>query len=177
MARKRKPGPRYKGGKRRPEYDHGNERAREMRRRYGVHYTTPLGRLYAAGMLADSQQLATDRYQAGKRFSAVYSRILVHDGYRCPLDDTPRGLANFDPPDPDKLERDHDWLLAVMAEMDATGVRLWLDQCLSKAFTDHGPYWVERLLAHRPTGFDDLKLSELRTALDILCCGKRRRAA
>lgn len=71
MAKRRgrssKPGKRTKSGRlardgyAQPLYDCGNERVQALSARYGTHYSTALGRAYAAGLLGEPQE-ALNRY-------------------------------------------------------------------------------------------------------------------
>src|SRR5690606_6642415 len=67
-----------------PIYDHGTERAQARFKRFGTHGATALGRAYASGLLGDEQE-ASIRYDAGKRFSRLYSALIEQGRYRCPL--------------------------------------------------------------------------------------------
>lgn len=156
-----------------PTYDKGSERVQAMRARFGTYYNTPLGRAYAAGLLGDldkEAELALNRYQAGRRFASLYTKIIGSDVYRCALDRTPRGAAN-DIEDPEVLEREkaeQDWLFDAMAQLDRSGTRPWLDQLLSRLNTDAGPYWLDALLAGGKQPADTCILKAATDALDIL---------
>lgn len=167
-GRKRKAGDRYPGGKLRPAYDHGSEWVQARTARFGVHYNTALGRAYAAGLLGDD---ADDRYQGGKKFARVYQRMFGGEVYRCPLDDTPRG-ANDDA-GPVMSTHDRDWMFAAMDSLDVAGVRPYLDQLISRLHTDHGPPWLDRLLAKGRDPCDRMLLAAACKALDIVSPPKR----
>lgn len=148
-----------------PAYDHGNERIQAARARYGVHYSTALGRAYAGGLLGDR---ADDLYAGGKRFVMVYRRLIGGEAYRCPLDDSPRGenVVELEPTDRDR--RDHEWLFAAMDELDVAGVRPWFDQLISALNHDHGPEWMDRLLKGGRDPIDRMMLDTAIKALAIL---------
>jgi hypothetical protein len=183
MARKGRPssrsGKREKNGRLKrnsyaePSYDKGSEWVQAMRERFGTYYNTPLGRAYAAGLLGDlntEAELALNRYQAGRRFASLYTKIIGSDVYRCALDRTPRGAAN-DIEDSEALERDkaeQDWLMNAMDKVDRSGTRPWLDQLLSRLNTDAGPYWLDALLAGGKHPADTRVLNAALGALDIL---------
>lgn len=167
-GRKRKQGARYPSGKLRPAYDKGSDWVQGQHEKYGTHYSTALGRAYAAGLLGDEDHDGLARYQAGKRFVRIYSRFIGGEAYRCPLDQTPRGsnIVDFEANDQD--QRDHDWLHRVMDELDEAGVRPWLDQLISRQHTDHGPCWLDRLLAKGKHPADRMMMDSAIRALDIL---------
>ena len=173
-GRKLKEGDRYKGGKLRQTYDKGTERAQAMTARYGTHYSTALGRAYAAGLLGEPQE-ALDRYQAGKRFVRIYSRCIGGSPYRCPLDQTPRGSNVIDFEATEQDQRDHDWLHEAMTLMDKAGVRPWLDQLITACHTDHGPAWLDRILHGGKHPADAMMLKAAVEALDILAPHRRPR--
>lgn len=145
-GRKRKDGARYKGGKLRPVWDRGNPRVEVMRAKFGEHYSTGLGRAFATGLLdrdgmKRDEELGKHRYQAGKRFARLSARFFP-DGYRCPLDRTPRGGNPLDGP------RDaEDWIWFLAASDRIGFAREWIAPLL--IVTDAGPQWLDDLLAQR----------------------------
>lgn len=172
MARKGRPsksGKRHPGGQlvRQPKYDHGSEWVQAMRARYQTHYNTALGRAYSAGLLNTNADIALDLYQGGKRFARIYNRIIGGETYRCPLDRTPRGsLTETEITEQDM--RDKEWLFAAMASLDNTGLRPWLDQLITRAHTDHGPPWMDRLLNGGKDPADLMLLKAATKALEIV---------
>ena len=175
MARRGRPskaGKRHPNGRRvhEPSFDKGSEWVQARREKYQTHYNTALGRAFAAGLLADDADLALDRYQGGKRFARVYNRIIGGETYRCPLDRSPRGMAG-ERVEPERLEfeaRDQEWLFAAMSSLDAAGCRPYLDQLVTSAHTDHGPAWLDRMLAGGADPCDQMLLDAALSALDIL---------
>jgi hypothetical protein len=171
-GRKRKAGDRHRCGKLKrqpnaPGFDKGSDWVQERRARFGVHYCTALGRAYAAGLLGDN---ADDRYMGGKQFIRVYQAIIGGEAYRSPLDDTPRGSSDHaDYVNP----RDHDWLFAAMDALDVAGVRPYLDQLIARSHTDHGPPWLDALLAGGKHPADLMLLKAACKALDILAPERR----
>lgn len=148
-------------------HDKGSEWVQGRRAKYGTHYSTALGRAYAAGLLGDDAQNADDRYIAGKRFARIYNRVIGGETYRCALDVSPRGgLTVVEISEHD--QRDRDWLFQKMKELDATGTRPWLDQLLSRLYTDTGPYWLDNLLAGGKHPADQMVLRSAIAALDVL---------
>ncbi|WP_260927396.1 hypothetical protein [Novosphingobium sp. 9] len=185
MGRKGRPskaGKREKNGRRQRSsagfelaYDKGSEWVQARRAKYGTHYNTALGRAFAAGLLADDEALALDRYQAGKRFARLYNRVVGGATYRCALDRSPRGAANV-APDLDRLEhdlRDQEWLFAAMASLDTAGCRPYFDQLITSLHTDHGPPWLDRLLDGGSDPLDKVLLDAAISALDILAPARR----
>lgn len=172
MARKgrpRKQGERYPSGKLRPVYDKGSDRIQAMRDRFGTFYNSPIGRLYAAGLLG-SEEEALPRYQAGARFARLYSRHIQQGTYRCALDTTPRGMLH-DMDDDEANEREHrqqEWLFAAMDSLDVSGCRPYFDQIITTLHTDHGPDWADRLLAGGKDPCDKMLLDAAIRALDII---------
>jgi hypothetical protein len=167
-----KAGKRHPNGRRvhEPTYDKGSEWVQERRAKYQTHYSSALGRAYAAGLLADDAEVALDRYQAGKRFARVYNRIFGGETYRCALDRSPRG-GHSEASDADRLEyeaRDQEWLFSAMASLDSAGCRPYLDQLLAARHTDVGPDWLDRLLAGGKDTRDQMLLKAAINALDIV---------
>lgn len=173
-GRPRKAGKRERNGRLQRDgsaslYDKGSERVQSMRERFGTYYNTALGRAYAGHLLGDEEQ-ALNRYQAGRRFASLYTRIIGGDAYRCALDRTPRGAAN-DMEDSETIEReqrDQHWLLTAMEQLDASGNRPWFDQLISSLHTDQGPYWLDALLAGGKNPADTMILKAAIRALDII---------
>lgn len=177
MARKGRPsksGKRYPGGKRVPvtPHDKGSEWVQAMREKYQTHYSTALGRAYAAGLLHEDASIALDLYQGGKRFARVYNRVCGGETYRSPLDRTPRGSeSEIEAYEHDK--RDRDWLFFVMDSLDDGGLRPWLDQLLARQHTDHGPVWLDRLLAGGKDPADQMVLKAAVCALEVVAPPRR----
>lgn len=175
MARRGRPskaGKRHPNGRRVHEasFDKGSDWVQARREKYGTHYGTALGRAFAAGLLAEDTDVALDRYQGGKRFARVYNRIVGGETYRCALDRSPRGCA-VAPMDPDAAEhevREQDWLFSMMTMLDAAGCRPFLDQLITVSHTDHGPDWLDRMLAGGRDPCDQVLLDAAISALDIL---------
>lgn len=176
-GRKLTPGKRYPGGKRKPApiaYDRGSEWVQAQRARYGEHYSSALGRAYAAGLLGEGND-AKRLYDGGKAFVRAYRRIYGGEGYRCPLNDDPRStgfeMANSGILDDDR--RCRDWLRAVSDSLDVAGVRPWLDQLIHSLYVDAGPPWLDRLLAGGKDSADRMFLDAALQALDIIAPAKR----
>lgn len=172
-GRKRKLGKREPNGRiqRTPEmrYDKGTERTQAMRERFGDHYSTAIGRAYSAGLLGHGQQ-GLDRYTEGKRFARVYARLIARP-YRCPLNDTPRGLAGD--ADHERERREQDWFFDMARKLDDEGLRPWLDQLLSDIYTDAGPYWLDAILNGGKHPADHAVLECAVKALDVLTPKRR----
>lgn len=144
----------------------GSEWVQAQQAKYQTHYSTALGRAYAAGKLGEDES-ALDRYQGGKRFARVYNRVIGGETYRCPLDRTPRGsLGEIEASEQEQW--DHDWLFEAMAALDNAGLRPWLDQLLTRAHTDHGPPWLDRLLEGGKDPADAMVLKVALNALDVV---------
>lgn len=150
-GRKRKDGKRTSGGRlsRSAEsiearYDRGSEWVQIMRAKYGESYNSALGRAYAAGLLGEGVE-AKDRYDKARKFVSLYRAVIGRDRYRCPLNQAPRGMD--DRPHDERDSLNQDWLLVNMERIDVTGCRPFFDQLTSHLYTDHGPLWLDRLLA------------------------------
>lgn len=174
-GRPRKPGKRYKSGDLKPVYDKGSERIAAASARFGTHYSSALGRAYAAGLLGDGDR-AFDRLNGGKKFAQLYTRTFGGTVYRCALDRSPRGPIE-DPAqeDPQRDQMGRDWLAKVMRELDGAGCRPWLDQLISSAYVDTGPQWLDRLILGCGKKPDQTLLDAAIAALDILAPPKRSR--
>lgn len=172
-GRKRKAGPRTKGGRLKqdgypyPKRDKGSEWVQARRSRFGEHYGSALGRAYAAGLLGDEAE-ARIRLDVGKKFARLYSRFIEVRRYTCPLGrDVPAHSVTL-APDPMRAKQDQDWLFDAMVKLDDDGARPWLDQLLSEAFTDTGPAWLERLLGDGKHPADAMVLKAAIRALDAI---------
>lgn len=150
-GRKRKQGKRTKAGQLsrvgQPRYDKGSEWVQAMRDRFGEHYNSPIGRAFASGLLDDpaDETRAKVRFDAARKFASLYRRVMGGDFYRCALNDSPRGQENHTR-DAEREADDQAWLLTNMARIDNSGCRPFFDQLTSRAFTDYGPPWLDRLL-------------------------------
>lgn len=169
-GRPRKQGKRHPGGKlvQAVTYDKGSDWVQGQRDKYQTHYNTALGRAFAAGLLGEDQAVALDRYQGGKRFVRVYSRCIGGQAYRCALDRTPVGAESIEYADHERDRREHDWLHAAMNSMDDAGCRPYFDQLITRAHTDHGPPWLDRMLNGGKDPADAMVLKAAICALDIL---------
>lgn len=176
-GRKPKPGKRYPNGKRKPQpqaatFDRGSEWVQRQRERFGEHYSSALGRAYAAGLLGeDAQRL----YDAGKHFARIYNAVIGPVVYRCALNDEPRGLSLVaaDPDMDERHARQKDWLFSVMDALDVDGTRPWLDQLIHVNYTDSGPPWLDHLLHGSKDPVDRMFLDAAIRALDIIAPAKR----
>jgi len=173
-GRPRKAGKRHPGGRlvHEPLLVKGSDWVQAQQAKYQTHYNTALGRAYAGGLLAGDEAIALDRYQGGKRFARVYNRIIGGETYRCALDRTPRGSES----EIEAFEndaRDKDWLFAAMSSLDNAGVRPWLDQLITRAHTDRGPLWLDRLLAGGKDPADTMVLKAAILALEILAPARK----
>lgn len=124
----------------------GSEWVQGMTERYGQDYGSALGRAYASGLLGEGNE-AKVRYDAGKRFSRLYSALIEQGRYGCPLGRETRstGSAVAIMAHPRAVE-DQDWLFAAMNALDSLGLRPWLDQLILDAYHDRGPYWLDAML-------------------------------
>lgn len=145
-GRKRKSGSRYPGGKLRPAFDKGSRWVQERKERFGEHYSTALGRAYAAGLLGEGSE-AKNRYDAGKKYARLYRRVIGGEFYRCPLDDTPRGNVIAIATDLD--EDDQKWIYAAIDSLHQDGSRPYFEQLVTRQNTDTGPPWLDRILEVR----------------------------
>ena len=176
-GRKRKQGKREPNGRiQRDSYsfDKGSEWVQSRRARFGEHYSTALGRAYAAGLLGEEAE-AKGRYDAGKRFMRLYQRFIGGSAYACPLDRSPRGENVVELEISDQQEREHDWLFAAMDSMDVAGCRPYFDQLISIVNVDHGPLWLDRLLNGSKDPVDLMLLKGALRALDVITPELRQR--
>lgn len=150
----------------------GSEWVQAQQAKYQTHYSTALGRAYAGGLLAQTEELALDRYQGGKRFARIYNRVCGGETYRCPLDRTPRGSeGEIEACENDA--RDREWLFAVMDSLDDAGLRPWLDQLITRVNTDYGPTWLDRLLDGSKDPCDLRVLDAAVKALDVVAPARK----
>ena len=167
-GRPRKSGKRHPNGKlkQEPYFDRGSEWVQSRVAKYDTHYTTALGRAYAAKLLGDEAE-SQDRYEGGKRFARVYNRVFGGETYRCALDPTPHGAAgNCEASE--YIAKERAWILDVIRDLDAAGLRPWLDQLISRLYTYHGPPWLDRLIADQNNQADLLLIQAARDALDVV---------
>lgn len=172
-GRPRKSGKRHPGGKlvQVERFDRGSDWVQGQQAKYQTHYNSALGRAYAGHLLGDEAE-AQDRYMGGKRFARIYNRVIGGETYRCPLDRTPRG-SETETEARENDQRDHDWLFAAMRSLDDGGLRMWLDQLLTRAHTDDGPAWLTRLLDGGRDPCDLVILKAALKALDIVAPVRR----
>lgn len=142
-----------------------------MRARYGDHYSSPIGRAFAAGLLGDGTE-ANERYHTARKFASLHRRVFGGDVYRCALNQSPRG-AN-DQPLTDKDVADQEWLIEAMGKLDCSGCRPFFDQLISRQFTDYGPSWLDRLLATAHKDKRDMIVMDAAVkAIDTIVSGRR----
>ena len=176
MGRKSKTGARTKSGRLKrdnypaPVYDRGSDWVQQQRAHFGEHYSSALGRAFAAHLIGEDQQ-AKDRYDAGKKFARVYNRVIQTRTYRCALDTSPHG--NVVALEADHDHREQDWLFNAMADLDVAGLRPWLDQLISPVYVDTGPKWLDRLLKGGRDPVDRMLLDTAVKALDMLVPERR----
>jgi hypothetical protein len=166
-GRPRKSGNRTKSGQLsragKPARDKGTDRIAAQIERYGGHYCTAIGRAYAAGLLGEGQE-AQDRYQAGKRFARLYTRLIA-PSYRCPLNDTPQGGGT---PDHERDQADQDWLFDMGDKLNRAGLRPWFDQLTGDQHHDTGPRWLDNLLDGKTHPGDVMVLEAAIAGLDLI---------
>ena len=148
MARKRKRGDKRKrtaSGQlsRAGQRTQPSEWVQEQRERFGDHYGSALGRAFITGHLGEGSE-AKARLDAGNLFTMRYARVFGTQEYTCPLDDSVGGAARFDD---DRAREERRRVLDTIADLDRAGLRPWLDQLLSRQYTDTGPYWLDKLIA------------------------------
>jgi hypothetical protein len=145
-----------------------------QRARFGNYYTTALGRAFVTGLLGEGNE-GKDRYDNACKFVRLYVRFIGGSGYRCPLDDTPRG-GNVVELVTDHQADDHDWLFKNMDRMDRSGGRSFFDQLISSLHADHGPYWLDALIDGGKHPADKAVLAAALKALDAIGPVNRRAA-
>ncbi len=174
MARKgrpRKPGRRTDTGK--PiravtPHDKGNDRVQALRERFGEHYSTALGRAYAAGLLGE-ETLARVRYDAGKRFQRAVERFFEVGRVRCPLGQERRSGGVSVQLEANPYEADEwQWVCGMADWLSFTGLRPWLDQLTLGLYHDADPYWLAALLDGGKHPADLAVLDTVIKALDLI---------
>lgn len=114
-------------------------------KRYGQHYCWALGRAYASGLLGHGEE-AKDRLQGAIKFVRLSNLFFGGEFYTCPLDDSPRGGNVVDLTIPEHQEHNRDWLRKASTSMENAGVRPYMEQLVTRAHTDSGPVWLDRML-------------------------------
>lgn len=174
-GRKSKPGARHKCGKLKQPASpdnrvKGSEWVQARQARFGQHYSSAIGRAYAAGLLGNDER-AKERLDAGKRFARVHASVIGGPAYRCALNDAPRGSGGHD--DHERQQRDQRWLFAAMDSLDIDGSRPWLDALVGTQNTDNGPVWLDRLLVGGKDPYDRAMLAYAIRALDVIAPARR----
>lgn len=148
-GRKRKPGKRTASGRLSragiSPFDYGTERARALVALYGQHGTEALGRAYAAGLLGHKDDpRALERYRNGQVMAHEW-RKHFQPGYRCALNDNPRGSDDY--AESGAQQRRYHWMLRETRALDAAGFGSWFHQLVLAHNPTSGPEWLDRLLA------------------------------
>lgn len=149
MGRKGRPskaGKRYANGRlvHVVKFDRGTERVQVQKGMFGTFYASAAGRMFASGLMGEQDE-ALGRYQGLQRFLRLYRRIYGAPGYRCALDQTPRG-EDHEEIDLEQAERDRTWMRHAMRSLDASGCYPYLEQIISVNTVDQGPPWLDRLI-------------------------------
>jgi len=149
MGRKGRPvktGKRHPNGRlvHTPTFDRGTERVQAMKAMFGTFYASAAGRMFASGLMGEQDE-ALGRYQGLQRFVRVYKRVYGGPAYRCPLDQTPKGI-DHDHDDHEQCERDREWIRAAMASLDMSGCYPYMEQIICVTTADAGPAWLDRLI-------------------------------
>ncbi|SLK03885.1 hypothetical protein [Novosphingobium mathurense] len=167
-GRPKKQGERYKCGKLRPTFDKGSERVQALRERYGEYYGSALGRAFKHGLLG-SDATANVRFDAGKRFARLYSAMIERGRYGCPLGRETLSAGSCGQISGNSFEMDNqEWLFDAMNDLDNAGLRPWLDQLILDQYHDHGPPWLDRLLAGGRDPADRMVMKCALDALDVI---------
>lgn len=177
-GRKSKPGKRYPSGKRKPDgvaYDRGTERAQATTATYGTHGGSPIGRAYAMGLLGViGSDEAKDRLDAGKKLAANRVLAFGRKGYRCALDQSPRGADAEESEEAVERKVTARATLKVMeCQMGPGGFRAW--ELVDPNYADCGPGWLDGLLAGRGDGASSRALQSALDALDAIAPVRRSR--
>lgn len=179
-GRKASPGKRTKSGRLyrdnypTPIYDRGSDWVQARKAKFGDHYSTAIGRAFVTGLLGDGDQ-AKDRYTMAKRLAATRKRYYAHRIPSCALDVSPRGGNVVMIVTEDQAEQalaDKHWLAHAERAMDR-GCVPYLDQLLSDAHTDEGPYWLTNLIEGPCDNRDKMVLDAALKALDALIPNRR----
>jgi hypothetical protein len=152
MARKgrpRKAGDRNKSGRLKAlEMVKCSAQAKRRKDLYGQDGWDALGRAYVMGLLGEGEE-AKDRLKAGRRYASLYRRFYAR-GYRCALNDSPRGSDLIETTPEmiafavqDRADLDRDTAIVV-----ALGVSPYFDQLVDQhnLHSDMGPSWLDTLL-------------------------------
>ena len=168
-GRKRKQGKRYPGGKRVPDLRviKGNDRAEERKQDYGTHATTALGRAYVKGLLGDGVE-AEARYTAAKRFMRIAGHLFPGSGYRCALDNSPRGRIAASEDNHERDLHDQQWFMDRSAALETARLRPALNLLILDLYHDYDPPFLHRLLKGGKDPIDRAMLARCIKALDII---------
>lgn len=159
MARGRKAAKRKLPDMRR---DAGTDAAQAKRAAYGTDGCDAIGRAYRSGLLGDDGQRLL---QTGRSINRAYWAAYGQYGLSCTLGNR-TGPANDDD---NGLARER-WLTATIREIDAMGRehRKAFDELVLDFHPDHGPQWLDLLIAKRPTANSWGKLAKALEVLDEL---------
>jgi hypothetical protein len=139
--------------------DAGTEAAQRKRELFGTDGSDAIGRAYRSGLLGeDGQTLLQTARSINRAYWAAYGQY----SFTCALGSR-TGAANDDD---NSLARER-WLNATIREIDAMGRahRKAFDELCLDFHPDHGPDWIDRLIAKEPTQGDWSKLAR---ALEVL---------
>jgi len=139
--------------------DAGTEAAQRKRELYGTDGSDAIGRAYRSGLLGeDGQHLL----QTGRSINRAYWAAYGQYGLTSPLGNRV-GAANDDD---NSLAREK-WLNATIREIDAMGRehRKAFDELVLDFYPDHGPVWLDLLIAKQPRAEH---WSKLAMALEVL---------
>lgn len=147
-------------------HDKGNDRVQALRERFGEHYSTALGRAYAAGLLGE-ETLARVRYDAGKRFKRAVERFYEVGRITCPLNQRVRsgGFSVQISGDPYE-EEEFAWVNDKSRRVEV--VRSYLDSLILDIYHDRDPYWLAALLDGGRHPADLAVLDTVIKALDLI---------
>lgn len=175
-GRKRKSGPRDGRNRLIPEARivRGNDRAVLMQELYGTNGSDAIGRAFERGLFGSGQD-AKAMLDTARAIHRAYWSWYANGPTRCALAD--RNGATI-AEDSIREERQERWLHDMLRIAGRGGypARTLFDQLVVDVNPDHGPAWLDRIIAGEPMGVDWGRLS---CALDILaeCAGVQRLTA
>jgi len=139
--------------------DAGTEAAQRKRELYGTDGSDAIGRAYRSGLLGDDGQRLL---QTGRSINRAYWAAYGQYGLTSSIGDK-TGPANDDD---NSLAREK-WLNATIREIDKMGRshRKAFDELCLDFYPDHGPVWLDLLIAKQPRAEH---WSKLAMALEVL---------
>lgn len=147
MARPKKKGARTKSGRisrSAINYDKGTERAQAMQILYGPDGCDAIGRAFRSGLLGEAQE-AKPLLDLSRKVARLYWRAYETGAVRSCIGERTHGLIVDI--DHERVRRDEEWLNETLKIINRMGVRRSFDQLVIDWNPDHGPVWLDEMLA------------------------------